>query len=200
MASSGSVVTPADFDQDGDLDLFVGGRVVPGQYPYQPLSFLLVNDQGKFSIETPKLAPDLQNIGMVTDAIWHDIDQDEDVDLVVTGEWMGIEVFINEGGQLAKSELYSELSAKTGWWNKLLLADVDQDGDSDIVAGNLGMNYKFHASEEKPFHVYTNDFDFNGTVDIMLAKYYNDIEVPVRGKDLYFSTNAPFSSKNTYLQ
>lgn len=182
IASSGSVVVPADFDRDGDMDLFVGGRVIPGQYPFPPGSFLLVNESGQFTEASSRLAPALANTGMVTDAAWSDIDQDEDLDLIITGEWMGIEVWENTDGHLAPSAAYPNLSAATGWWNALYLADVDQDGDSDIVAGNLGLNYKFHASADKPFHVYTHDFDFNGTVDVFLAKEYKGTEVPVRGK------------------
>ncbi|RMG20605.1 MAG: RNA-binding protein [Bacteroidetes bacterium] len=179
---AGSVAIPADFDQDGDIDLFVGGRVIPGNYPYPPESMLLRNEGGKFSIATPDIAPELTHIGMVTDATWADIDGDQDLDLVLTGEWMGIEVFVNENGQLARHESYAGLAAQVGWWNALTIADVDDDGDQDIVAGNLGLNYKFHASPEKPFHIYTHDFDYNGTTDIILAKYYKNTEVPVRGK------------------
>ncbi len=182
MATAGSVVKAADFDHDGDQDLFVGGRVVAGKYPYTPMSYLLVNQNGSFKIATQSLAEDLESIGMVTDASWADIDNDDDLDLLVTGEWMGIELFVNDGGQLIRSDNYPQLHESTGWWNTINLVDIDQDGDQDIVAGNLGLNYKFHASPEKPFHVYTNDFDYNGTVDIFLAKYYNEIEVPVRGK------------------
>ncbi len=179
---AGSVVAPMDYDQDGDIDLFVGGRVVPGAYPYAPISMLLVNQEGRFQLNTSSVAPELEQIGMVTDAIWEDLDNDGDHDLIITGEWMGIEVWINEQGQLARSEKYASLSAMKGWWNKLLIADIDQDGDKDIVAGNLGLNYKFHASPETPFHVYTNDYDLNGSVDVILAKNYKDSQVPVRGK------------------
>ena len=182
IPAAGSVAVPADFDKDGDVDLFVGGRVISGGYPYPPVSFLLVNENGKLTAQTSAIAPGLDKIGMVSDAVWEDIDKDDDLDLIVTGEWMGIEVFVNEEGRLQRSEQYAGLSAQKGWWNKLQVADLDGDGDTDIVAGNLGLNYKFHASTEKPFHVYTHDFDYNGTVDVFLAKYYKDTEVPVRGK------------------
>lgn len=182
LLSSGSIVIPSDYDNDGDVDLFVGGRVIPGKYPYPATSYLLKNDKGVFTIATPELAPKLEHIGMVTDAVWADINGDNNMDLIVTGEWMGIEVFINNKGKLEKSSNYEALDAAKGWWNRILIADVDNDGDLDVVAGNLGLNYKFHASKEKPFHVYTNDFDYNGTEDIFLAKYYNDKQVPVRGK------------------
>lgn len=182
FATAGAVVRSADFDNDGDMDLFVGNRVISGLYPYPPNSFLLINNGGTFSLAGEEITPGLRTIGMVTDAAWHDMDGDEDVELIVTGEWMGIEVFENDNGRLVKSENYSNLSSAKGWWNKILFADIDQDGDEDIIAGNLGLNSKFHASPDKPLHVYTKDFDYNGTADVFLAKYYKGAEVPVRGK------------------
>ncbi|CDF79777.1 ASPIC/UnbV domain-containing protein [Formosa agariphila KMM 3901] len=182
MISAGSIVTACDYDKDGDLDLFVGGRVIPNKYPYAPTSYLLKNNNGRFSIVTSTTAPDLENIGMITDALWSDMNADGILDLVVTGEWMGIQVFLNQNNKLVKSEAYKSLSETTGWWNKLYITDIDNDGDQDIIAGNLGLNYKFHASTEKPFQIYTKDFDFNGVEDIMLAKYVDDKEVPIRGK------------------
>ncbi|WP_074408445.1 VCBS repeat-containing protein [Aquimarina megaterium] len=180
--TAGSIVKASDFDQDGDIDLFIGSRVIPGKYPYAPTSYLLINKDGNFIDKTDDLAPDLKNIGMVTSAEWNDIDNDNDLDLIVTGEWMGIEVFSNDKGILSRKEMYNDLSSTKGWWNKILVVDIDKDGDKDIIAGNLGLNFKHKASKEKPFHVYTNDFDNNGTEDIMLAKYYKSKQVPVRGK------------------
>ncbi|MDO6761292.1 VCBS repeat-containing protein [Tamlana sp. 2_MG-2023] len=182
MVAAGSVVKPYDYDQDGDIDLFVGGRVIPNKYPYAPKSYILQNNQGKFTVVTPTIAPELEQIGMVTDAVWEDMNGDSILDLLVTGEWMGIHVFINENRKLTKSTNFKTLEETTGWWNRLYFADVDQDGDKDLIAGNLGLNYKFHATKEKPFQIYTKDFDFNGTEDIMLAKYDKDKQVPIRGK------------------
>lgn len=180
--TAGSVVVPCDYDNDGDIDLFVGGRVVPDRYPFAPISYLLINDHGAFAIDTKERAADLERVGMVTDAVWKDLNKDGNIDLIVTGEWMGIEVFTSKNGKLSKDNSYESLSKASGWWNKLLVADIDNDGDDDIVAGNLGLNYKFHASVEKPFHIYTRDFDYNGTEDIILAKDYKGRQVPVRGK------------------
>lgn len=182
IKSSGSTVIASDYDKDGDQDLFIGGRVIPGRYPYAPKSTLLVNNGGVFTNKTSDLAEGLGNIGMVTTANWADIDNDNDVDLVVAGEWMGIEVFVNDQGHLAQGEIYEQLASQKGWWNKIMLEDLDGDGDLDIVAGNLGLNYKFRASEKKPFHIYTTDFDDNGVEDIVLAKEYKSEMVPVRGK------------------
>lgn len=179
---AGSVIVPSDYDNDGDIDLFLGGRVITGRYPYPASSLLLVNDGGKFSFQNDELAPQLSGIGLVTDAVWTDINNDEKIDLVITGEWMGIQVFLNQNNHLVKSDEYKTLSEAVGWWNEVLVADIDNDGDKDIVAGNLGLNYKFHASAEKPFEIYTSDFDFNGTEDIILAEEYKGKQVPVRGK------------------
>ncbi len=182
LRNAGAVVIASDYDNDGDQDLFIGGRVVSGKYPYSPTSTLLINNQGIFTDKTQEFAKALSQVGMVTTAQWVDIDNDNDIDLVLAGEWMGIEVFINHHGKLSKSSKYSQLASHVGWWNKILLTDIDNDNDIDIVAGNLGLNYKFSASKEKPFHIYTNDFDNNGTEDIVLAKNYKERLVPVRGK------------------
>jgi len=182
FVAAGSVVKSADFDADGDIDLFVGSRVVPGQYPFAPTNYLLEQVNGTYQVSTETLAPDLENIGMITDAQWADIDGDDDIDLIVSGEWMGIEVFLNTNGKLMQDDSYQNLSTYKGWWNTIEIADIDNDQDLDIIAGNLGLNSKYQASTEKPFHVYTSDFDYNGSTDVFLAKYYKDEEVPVRGK------------------
>ena len=182
MRTAGGVVTAADYDQDGDMDLFVGGRVIPGKYPYPPESYLLVNEKGNFVNKTAVYAPELERVGMITTAQWKDMDHDGDLDLVIAGEWMGIEILTNDKGRLSGIGDYEALSLAKGWWNQILIDDIDGDGDNDLIAGNLGLNYKFHASKEKPFHIYTDDFDGNGIEDIVLAKYDEARQVPVRGK------------------
>ncbi len=182
MPTSGSCVKAADFDADGDLDLVVGGRVLPGKYPYAPDSYLLQNEGGTFKDVTAELAPDLQKIGMVTDAIWTDYDGDEDPDLIVVGEWMPIEVLQNNGGTFNLDTKTLGLEKSNGWWNCIEAADMDGDGDMDYVLGNLGLNSKNKASEHQPFHVYSDDFDGNGKNDIVLGYYNSGVCYPVRGR------------------
>jgi enediyne biosynthesis protein E4 len=184
MKSSGSCVTSSDFDNDGDIDLFVGGRLIPGKYPFPPKSYLLINNgSGKFIDATDEHAPSLSNIGMVSTAIWADYDSDNDDDLILSGEWMPITIYNNDKGNLSNVSENIGLSNTEGWWNRILPADIDNDGDIDFIAGNLGLNYKFHASEETPFNIYCADFDETGSWDIVLAKDYKGKSVPVRGKE-----------------
>lgn len=202
IVDAGSVVKAADYDQDGDLDLFVGGRVVPGQYPQAPMSYLLQNDHGVFTDVTLEVSPVLSEIGMVTDAAWADLDGDKVPELIITGEWMGIEVFSVRGGKLSRDARYASLAKQTGWWNRIVVADINQDGTMDIIAGNLGLNNNFTASEKEPLHIYAADFDNNGTEDAFIVKYYHGKQVPVRGwgsaaQQLPYINNI-FSSFNEY--
>src|SRR6056297_507983 len=177
---SGAIVKAADYDNDGDLDLFVGGRHVPHQYPNPTSSTLLINDNGQLKNSTTALAPNLKDIGMVTDAIWTDYDKDKDLDLMLVGEWMAVTIFRNENGQLNKIAIPS-LAQTKGWWFSLEQGDFDNDGDIDYVAGNLGLNYKYKTNPEKPFDIYANDFDGNGNSDIVLGYYNNEKHYPLRG-------------------
>ncbi len=189
--SSGSCVIAHDFDSDGDLDLFRGGQVMPHGYPKAPRSYLLVNDNGKFVDKTNEIAPALSQTGMVNTAIWADINGDKKAELIVAGEWMSVEIYEYAGGKLNEVSKKYGLEKTEGWWNKLIADDIDGDGDLDIIAGNLGENYKFKASEKKPFEVYSKDFDNNGTNDIFLAKYNGDVQVPIRGRECT-SQQCPF--------
>ncbi|WOK08292.1 VCBS repeat-containing protein [Imperialibacter roseus] len=180
--SSGSVVVPYDIDGDGDLDLFRGGHVITGAYPYSPRSYVLINESGQFIDQTKALAPDLTDVGMVTSAIWADLNGDKTAELVIVGEWMPVMVFANVNGKLKNATVIYGLDKTEGWWNKVVANDIDGDGDQDLIVGNLGENYKFKTNLEKPFQVFAKDFDNNGTNDIFLARYYNDsVLVPVRG-------------------
>jgi enediyne biosynthesis protein E4 len=189
--SSGSCVTAYDFDGDGDLDIFRGGQVVPHGYPRPPRSYLFVNENGKFVDKITDIAPSLAEAGMVNSAIWTDINDDKKAELIIAGEWMPIKIYEYSSGKLNEVAEKYGLKNTEGWWNKLVADDIDGDGDMDIIAGNLGENYKFKASAEKPFEVYAKDFDNNGTNDIFLAKYNGDVQVPIRGRECT-SQQCPF--------
>lgn len=183
IRSSGACVIPFDVDADGDLDLFVGGRVVPTRYPASPESYLLLNEGGSFKDVTQSMAPDLSSIGMVTSACWNDLDEDGTAELIIVGEWMPVTVFEKKGDKYENTTADYGLDKSQGWWNKVVATDMDGDGDEDLVLGNLGLNYKFQASPEKPFYVFASDFDQNGSNDIFLAKENGDELVPIRGRE-----------------
>lgn len=180
MLTSGSCVVAGDYDRDGDLDLFVGGRVSPQQYPIPPRSYLLRNEGGMFTDVTP---PDMQKMGMVTAALWTDFDQDGQVDLLIAGEWMPLRFFANRSGTLEDVTAATGLVNTEGWWNSLTSGDFDQDGDVDYVAGNLGLNTKYKASPEEPVHLYTKDFDQNQEIDPVLTYYIQGKEYPAAPRD-----------------
>lgn len=166
--ASGSCVTGADFDQDGDIDLFVGGRLSPGHYPKSPRSYLLRNDGTHFEDITSSVS-ELSQVGMVTSALWSDFDKDGWVDLVLIGEWMPLTLFRNVEGVLTKLDNPSPFS--NGWWNIIKAGDFDNDGDLDYIAGNLGENQDYKASADQPFVLYADDFDQNGKIDPVFACY-----------------------------
>ena len=177
---SGATVKPFDYDNDGDLDLFVGSRMIPWNYPEPASSYILVNENGKFS--ELKNQTDLKDLGLVTDAEWLDYDGDGDTDIVVVGEWMPITILKNEGGNFLKTELDTNLGcSSTGWWYSVEVSDLNNDNLPDIVVGNLGLNYKYKANVEEPFEVFYDDFDDNGSKDIVLAYYNYGIQFPLRG-------------------
>lgn len=175
ITTSGSGVVAADYDRDGDLDLFVGGRIIPGEYPMPPRSYLLRNDWqpggvGKFT-DVTAMHPELERPGLVTSALWTDYDNDGWVDLLVTGEFMPLRFFHNEEGKLLERSEDTGLSHTSGWWNTLLGADFDNDGDIDYVAGNLGLNSRFKASAKEPLCIYANDYEKNGRIDPVMCYF-----------------------------
>ncbi|WP_170110486.1 VCBS repeat-containing protein [Flavilitoribacter nigricans] len=181
--SSGSCVVPHDFDKDGDIDLFIGGRLVPGKYPVPASSQLLENHGGKFVDVTSEKAPGLNDLGLVTAATWTDQDQDGLDDLVVVGEWMPVTLFVQTSDQHFEKQEMEGLEDSNGWYYSVSADDMDGDGDQDLIVGNLGLNYKYKASSEEPFEVYSYDFDNNGSLDIVLSYYEHGVAFPVRGKD-----------------
>lgn len=194
---SSQSVKASDIDGDGDLDLFVGTRLISGKYTFPATSYLLINNKGVFKKAAKNIAPDLTELGMVTDAVFTDIDKDNDEDLIIVGEWMTVTVLENNKGKFSNvSKKYGMDNSTRGFWWSITAADLDGDGDDDYILGNLGKNNKFKASKEHPFKVYANDFDNNGTNDIVLAKYYkgNGDYVPVRGRECT-SQQMPYVAK-----
>jgi enediyne biosynthesis protein E4 len=183
MRTSGSCVTAGDYDNDGDLDLFVGGRVIPGSYPLPPRSYLLRNDAGKFTDVTAEVAPGLEYVGMVTAALWTDVDNDGQLDLMVAGEWMPIMIFKNQNGKFYDATAEAGLEKTAGWWYSLAAGDFDGDGDMDYIAGNLGWNSMYKASETMPVTVYAKDFDRNGALDAFISYFTQGEEFPVQSRD-----------------
>ncbi|MFD1144661.1 VCBS repeat-containing protein [Larkinella insperata] len=179
---SGSCVRAVDVDRDGDLDLFRGGRLRALQYPMPGESSLLINEGGRFRDATSERAPNLRNIGMVTDAVWADIDRDSWPDLLVVGELMPITVFKNNRGELAPLPV-DALKDSDGFWNCIRSGDFDHDGDLDFVVGNLGLNSRYRMSPEQPMRVFAGDYDGNGRIDAIMTYYLDGTEYPVASRD-----------------
>lgn len=200
--ASGSVVKPADFDNDGDIDLFVGGRVVPGNYPLPAKSYILQNNgKGVFTDITKTIAPEFLKLGLVSDAVWSDYNNDKKLDLIVTGDWMPISIFKNENNHFVNITKEANLNKSTGWWSSIAQGDFDNDGDMDYIVGNLGYNYKLKATEKEPFEVYAKDFDKNGTLDIVLSYYNEGKYYPLRGRSCSSQQNPGIAKKfPTYNQ
>src|SRR5690606_19122503 len=169
--SSGSCVRAADFDGDGDLDLFVGGRVIPGGYPISPQSYILKNNGGKFEDVTQEMCADLTKGGMITDALWTDYNNDGRPDLIIVGELMPVTIYENTGTRLQRVT-QSGLEGFTGLWNSITGADFDKDGDIDYIVGNIGQNNYYNISAQFPLRVYAKDMDNNGSIDAILSCYF----------------------------
>jgi len=170
-------------DNDGDPDLFIGGRLTPGLYPMAPRSYILENDgNGHFEDVTISKNNGLLNPGMVTDAVWTDFNGDGFSDLIIVGEWMSVMMFQNDGSKLSEINSQSWMDNSYGWWNRIIAADVDQDGDDDYILGNFGLNSEFKASIEEPVSIYANDFDNNGVVDAVMCYYIDHENYPFYSK------------------
>jgi hypothetical protein len=168
---NGSCVRAADYDSDGDLDLFVGGRSVSGAYPTSPASHILQNNGGDFTDVTEKLCPELTRGGMVTDALWSDFNNDGKPDLVVVGEWMPVTFYQNTGNGFSNSNAASGISSHVGWWNSIVAGDFNNDGKTDYIAGNLGQNSNYKAKPAQPMTILGKDVDDNGSFDAMIFCY-----------------------------
>ncbi|MFN8357852.1 MAG: VCBS repeat-containing protein [Spirosomataceae bacterium] len=209
---SGSCVKGADYDRDGDLDLFIGGRVTPGSYPLPAPSFILRNDSKpnavRFTDVTKQVAPELSNLGLTCDALWTDYDNDGWMDLALAGEWMPVTFLKNEKGKLTKASI-AALNNATGWWNSVVGGDFDNDGDTDYIVGNTGMNTFFRASDKEPVRIYAKDFDNNGSFDAIPSIYLPATQTePIRQEYPYnvrddmikqmISTRAKFPDYKSY--
>jgi hypothetical protein len=182
MLTSTATVRAGDFNGDGRLDLFVGGRLMPRSYPYPTRSYVLRNDADHFTDVTEQVAPALVHPGgMITDAAWLDFDGDGRLDLVTAGEWMPLQFFHNEGSRFRDVTQSTQLPPLRGWWFSLAVGDFDNDGRPDIVAGNLGLNASYTTSRSSAFGVYAADFDGNQTTDIVLTQTIGGAKYPIAG-------------------
>lgn len=173
-----AVIAPYDFDFDGDVDLFVGSRSVPGIFGVNPQHLLLINNgAGEFEDGTERFAYDLKDAGMITDAAWVDVNSDEKADLITTSEWGTPRIMLNSGRRLSKME--TSMDSLNGWWNELEAADLDGDGDIDFIFGNKGLNIPYPASAENPVRMWINDFDQNGTIEQITTTYYDGGDYPI---------------------
>ncbi len=175
IRQSGSSVIAADYDRDGDLDLFVGGRIMPGEYPMPPDSYILRNDTNdkvcRFTDVTKEIAPGLLKLGMVTSALWTDVDNDGWMDLMIVGEFMPITCYKNNAGKQFTPFGTEAFAHTSGWWNSITAGDFDNDGDIDYIAGNLGLNTRYQGNEKEPICIYASDYDKNGSVDPVMSLY-----------------------------
>jgi hypothetical protein len=191
-------VVAHDYDGDGDQDLFVGGRLVPDKWPLTPRSLVLRNDQNKLTDVTDQVGGDFARCGMVTDLSWGDLDKDGQDELIAVGEWMPVSVFKLNGGKLTNVTEQLGLGKSNGLWFSLCVADLDQDGDEDLVTGNFGLNTRFYASQEAPFGCYAKDFDNNGTLDPIVTLFEGKNNFPVVQKDIMVKQMPSMKKKYLY--
>ncbi|QNF35670.1 VCBS repeat-containing protein [Adhaeribacter swui] len=184
MLTSTSCVRASDINHDGAMDLFVGGRVIPGRYPEAPRSYVLINNgKGQFTDQTGNIAPQLARLGLITDAAWVDLNQDKTPELVVVGEWLPVTVFSNKNGKLTDNTSRFFTKSYRGWWNKLVVGDFNQDQQPDLLIGNLGLNSQCKATEKQPAELVYKDFDDNGSVDPILCLYLQGKSYPYVSRD-----------------
>lgn len=197
---SKSCVRPIDFDKDGDLDLFVGGRLMAGRYPEAPESILLLNDgKGGMTDASANFVAGT-SLGMITDAAVADLNADEWPDLIVVGEWAPIKVFINNAGQFHDQTDEYITQPSSGWWNKILANDFDKDGDLDFIVGNLGLNAQIQADEKTPAQLYHTDIDQNGSIDPIMTSFVDGVSYPVPYLDDLISQVPPIRKKMFYYR
>jgi hypothetical protein len=193
--TSGSVVAAGDIDGDGDLDLFVGARSIPWRYGIDPSSQLLLNDGRGHFTDAIANAPGLKTIGMVTDALWQDIDGDRKLDLIVVGEWMPVVVYRNLGAGKFERLMAKGLEKSDGWWTRIIAADLDGDGRSEFVLGNFGRNIRLHASANEPITMIVKDFDKNDFVEQIIGMYNGGKQYPLVLRDDLIKAVPPWKAR-----
>jgi enediyne biosynthesis protein E4 len=199
IRQSGSSVIAADYDHDGDLDVFVGGRIIPGEYPMPADSYILRNDSKdkicQFTDVTGEVAPDFIKLGLVTSALWTDVDNDGWVDLMIVGEFMPITCYKNNGGKSFTKINKDGFAHTSGWWNSITAGDFDSDGDIDYIAGNLGLNTRYKGNEKEPLCIYASDYDKNGSVDPVMTYYLQGTKQIVHARDELISQISAMRSR-----
>jgi len=199
MLNSKQAIAVGDFDNDGDNDLFIGGKSIPGSFPVAAKSYLLRNDSKKgklvFTDITDEAAPMLRQPGMVNAAVWADINNDHFPELLIAGDWMPLMLFQNNNGRLQDISSTAGLDHTSGMWSAITAADADGDGDIDFILGNCGLNNQFKASEKEPMTIYAADFDDNGTIDPITCYYINDKSYPMASRDELLDQLVPLRKK-----
>lgn len=203
--TSASSIAGSDFDRDGDIDLFIAGRINPGEYPTSPRSFLLRNESQNgqiiFNDVSSSVGADLSHPGMVTTVIWTDFNNDGWADIIMAGEYMPVLFFQNQKGQFLDITANTGLQHTNGWWNGISGADFDQDGDMDYVLGNLGLNSPYRASAKEPVCVYYNDYDKDGKIDPVICHYVDGVEQVFHARDDINRQMQPFRARfRTYQE
>jgi hypothetical protein len=188
IATNASCVKVADYDKDGYIDVFIGGRAVAGKYGLPGRSYLLHNNNGNLKDETPEV---LKLPGMVTDAVWTDMNHDTYPDLMIVGEWMPVIYFINNKGSITSA---NSIPNSAGLWNCITAADIDKDGDIDFALGNWGQNSRFKATVDKPMEMYVSDFDKNESIEPLITYYWPD------GKSHLYNSKEDITSQLPYLK
>ncbi|HZV71539.1 MAG TPA: VCBS repeat-containing protein [Saprospiraceae bacterium] len=184
IRTNAGAILAFDYDKDKDADIIIAGRSMPGRFPEYPHSYLLRNDKGKFIDVTHEVFPQLENLGMITDIKQGDLDGDQNPEIVFAGEWLPITVFSMDQNKFTDRTASFGLEKTTGWWKNVTLADMDNDGDLDLFAGNIGLNNRLSTNEQHPVTLVSKDFDGNGSLDPVLFFYFNNKLYPYAGKDM----------------
>lgn len=194
VRTNGGALLVCDIDGDNDKDIFVGGRATPGAFPKAPKSYFLRNDNGRFLDATQQVFPELDGLGMITDMKAADLDKDGKMEIIIAGEWMPIRIFSFDGKRFTEKTKAYGLENTSGWWKTIAIDDIDGDGDQDLVAGNLGLNNRLHASASYPVTLIAKDFDGNGSIDPIMCFYFEQKLYPYAGRDAIIA-QLPFLKK-----